>query len=304
MAYRERSSHARLTGGKAWRTPDGLPPEAARWNTPYSRAEYRLDRLPPRFLRGLEGLLDDDERLLYAIERRPDPEAGLLERLRRPIDRRSALLALTDRQALWLVDHADPGRYLMDWGVDVELIPVERLDGPVIEALVGHFPPELVDEVSVARGLLGRFVAAAAGPGLAVRRRYPTAPSSADPDLAGRFGQAAEAAALERRLEREVGTLLAFLYSPRRPGQAWAGGAALGSAAVALAHGERVTCLPLSEVRLVRLVLSPLVGRLELRAVKGRRRAGRLDLPYPAPFASAGTAFVRSLRRCWANATA
>ena len=35
VAYRERSSHARLTGGRAWRTPEGLPPEAARWNTPF-----------------------------------------------------------------------------------------------------------------------------------------------------------------------------------------------------------------------------------------------------------------------------
>lgn len=311
VAFRERSSHARLTGGRAWRTPEGMSPEAARWSTPYSLAEYRLDRLPPRFLRGLEGLLDDDERLLYAIERRPDPEAGLVQRLRRPADRRAALFALTDRQALWLVDHADPGAYLMDWGVDVDLVAVERLDVPAIDAMVGRFPSELEAEVAVGRRLMDRFVHASRGPSQALRRRYGAEGQATDPDEAGRFGQAGEAASLERRLEGAIGPLTAFLFSPRRPGHRSPAAVGLGSDAIAVARGDEVARLDLAELRIVRLVLSPLSGRLELQAERDRRSPrGRrhersvdhLEISYPAPFGSTAAGLVRRLRRRWADA--
>jgi hypothetical protein len=310
VAFRERSSHARLTGGRAWRTPAGLSPEAARWSTPYSLAEYRLDRLPPRFLRGLDGLLDDDERLVYAIERRPDPEAGLVQRLRRPADRRAALFALTDRQALWLVDHADPGAYLMDWGVDVDLVAVERLDAPAIEAMLGRFPPELAAEVGVGRRLMDRFASARQGSGKALRRRYGAERQPTDPDEAGRFGQAAEAISLERHLEQAIGPLTAFLFSPRRPGQRSPAAVGLGRDAIAVARGDEVARLDLAELRIVRLVLSPLSGRLELQAARGRgaspgrrdgRPVGHLQISYPAPFGATAAGLVRRLRRHWAD---
>ena len=320
--YRERAGRARIVGGLAWRRPEGLPPEAARWNTPHSAAEYRLDRLPPRFVRGLEGLLDDDERLLYAVERPGDTDAGLLDRLRRPGERRAALLLLTDRQLLWLVDHADPGRYLMDWGVDAELIPVERLTGPVEDPEPGtvgwstdanaataagpaaaagasrtvRLAPELAAEARVMQAFIGRF---AARPALHPVRRYPVVPLAPDPELAGRFGQADEAASVSRRLEERIGPLDAFLYSPRRQGQRQPAALGLGRESLALIRGRIVDTVAIGSLGAIKLAMSPLVGRIALRT-PGRE----LTLTYPAPLGAVAAHLVRLTRRAWANGLA
>ena len=184
--YRERRSHARISGGRAWSGGLDLPPEAARYATAHSRAEYDLRRLPPRFVRGLQGLLDDDERILYWIERPVEREAGLVRRLRGALDRRAAVLLLSDRQVLWLIDHAQPDQYGSDWGLDVESIPVERVlevaDAEVPEACelsvatpsgVREFrlPQELGDEVAVMRRLIEKFTPGHAGS--LPRRTYP-----------------------------------------------------------------------------------------------------------------------------------
>ena len=58
----------RIVGGRAW-DASGATPEAARFTTPHSLAEYSLGRLPLRFVRGLRDLLDPDERILYSVER-------------------------------------------------------------------------------------------------------------------------------------------------------------------------------------------------------------------------------------------
>ena len=67
--YRERRAKERVVGGRAWLPEGSEAPDKARFSTPHSLSEYSLARLPPRFMRGLEGLLDPDERILYWIER-------------------------------------------------------------------------------------------------------------------------------------------------------------------------------------------------------------------------------------------
>jgi hypothetical protein len=135
-AFRERRGRGRIVGGLAWRPPEGMSHESLRSGGVYSKAERSLDRLPPRFLRGLEGMLDPDERLHYSIERPWQTDAGLLTRVRGGRDHRSGLLLLTDRQILWFIDHSNPNSYLFDWGVDLDMMPVEQLTGgprPVAE---------------------------------------------------------------------------------------------------------------------------------------------------------------------------
>ncbi len=303
--YRERRSHARIAGGRAWDPFGSAPPEIARFTTPHSAAEYRLSRLPRRYLRGLEGLLDADERLLYWVERPAGPDVGLVGRLRDRGDRRAALLALTDRQLLWIVDHAQPDRFLSDWGVDVELVPIERVTGvrsarhgQMVELGVATvagdrryvLPAEHDAEVRVMRDLIARFTPAGGG-GLP-RRRYALDALPFDPEPAARFEQEADA----RRLLERVGNgadLLAFLFSPRRPGQRSAVAIALAPGRIELVGGAGGRRTDLATVPAVRLTLSPLVGRLSF----GPRAA----ISYPAPLAHQGAAFVRLARRALAN---
>ena len=303
--FRERRSHARIVGGRAWLALGALPPELARFWTPHTAAEYSLARLPPRFVRGLEGLLDDDERVLYWVERPLLTDLGLLRRLRGPVDRRAALLVLTDRQLLWIVDHAQPDQYLADWGVDVQLIPVERVMDAhcderdamarlVIATPAGErmfdLPIELAAELQVMRDLLTRFSPASTRS--LPRRRYGLEPITFDPEPAARFGQAAEAQALHEAAARPGG-LLAFLFSPRRPGQRDPAALVLRETEVVLARTEpERACL--SEVIAISLTLSPLVGRLSVTPAIG--------LSYPAPLAEHGAAFTRLSRRALANA--
>jgi hypothetical protein len=303
--YREREGHARISGGRAWHPFGALPPEVARFATPHSSAEYSLARLPPRFLRGLEGLLDDDERILYWIERPMLTDLGIVRRLRGRVDRRAALLALTDRQLLWIVDHAQPDRYLSDWGVDVESVPVERVlaggcaeRGESVELTVTTpagirrygLPIELRDEVRVMRDLIERFAPDAAGS--LPRRRYELEAIAFDPETAARFGQEADARRL-RETALGADEVLAFLFAPRRPGHRLAAALILRPGGVELASADRRTALELGEVLAISLTLSPLVGRLSFGA--------RVGISYPAPLVDRGSAFVRLARKAIAN---
>jgi hypothetical protein len=303
--YRERASHARISGGRAWHPSGALPPEVARFATPHSAAEYSLARLPGRFLRGLEGLLDDDERVLYWVERPMLSDVGLIDRLRARIDRRAALLVLTDRQLLWIVDHAQPDRFLSDWGVDVELVPIERVTGThcverpgIVELSVAvrqatrryALPVELRDEVRVMGELIERFTPRSAGS--LPRRRYPVDAVAFDPETAARYGQDADAAAL-LDAARADGEVLALLFSPRRPEQGSPAAFVLRPDVVELRSAERRSAVPLDEVTAIALTLSPLVGRLAF--------GERVALAYPAPRAAHGAALVRLARKVIAN---
>jgi hypothetical protein len=303
--FREREAHQRIVGGRAWRPPEGLPLEALRGATAHSRAELRLDRLPPRFLRGLEGLLDDDERLLVAVER-PPTLGGVFIRRGGP-ERRAALLLLTDRQLAWLVDHTDPDRYLMDWGVDVDLVALERVSSVRLEhraadivlgvetrgqGFEARLPVELEDEVTLVARLIERF---AHPDGTHLVRRYPVAPISYRVDPAGLFGQAEAAAAAHAKAEREAGPLLAFLFSPRREGQRHE--ASLGVAAGALvAQQRRLECLPLEHMASLRVELSPLFCGLRIAA-----EGGGTYIRFPGPLQADLAALVRVARRRWAS---
>ncbi|MGH2465153.1 MAG: hypothetical protein ACRDGI_06805 [Candidatus Limnocylindrales bacterium] len=270
-------------------------------------SEYRLSRLPPRFLRGLEGLLDDDERLLYSIERPMLMDVSLVRRLRSRVDRRAALLALTDRQLLWIVDHAQPDQYLSDWGVDVELVPVERLRAvgcvrrdDAIELVIAtpaggrtfKLPAELEQEAQVMRDLLARF-SPSASQGLPLRR-YPLEAIAFDADVATRFDQE-QVARREYEGAGANGEVLAFLFSPSRPGQRWPASLIPRPTHVELAaHGQR-RAIALADVVSIKLTLSVLVGRLSV--------GPDIGVTYPAPLADRGTAFVRMARRALANLT-
>ena len=278
-----------------------------------SSAERGLSRLPPRFLRGLRGLLDDDERILASIERPPVTNGGLFG-WRHARDRRAALLILTDRQVLWLVDHVPPSRYLLDWGVDAELVPVERLRdlrmrfgadvprtgldlatdaGEVHLALPADLEPQATDFAT----LLARFIPSDSDG--TVLRRYPVRETAFDLEAVQRFGQADEAMLRVAALAQLAGAdALATFYSPRRERVRRSVAVIVTVSEILVdTSGAPTVRIPLHSLRLMALAMSPLVGRLELLFARGREA-----FTYPAPMATSTTAFVRTLRRAWANA--
>ncbi len=313
LRYRERVRAGRPTGGRAWAAIGRLPPELARFATPHSPAEYRLAQLPPRLVRGLEGILDDDERILAWVRRPAILEGGLRETLRRAgrrVDRREAVLVLTDRQLVWVVDHAEPGRYLVEWGVDLELVPLERLiqvraatTADVIRLTVEtdaggsarsrsyELPAEATAETEVVVALLERFTPEAAD-GRPVRR-YELGARQPALEEADRFHQREVAVAFLERAG-ELGEVLGFLFSPRRPGTREPSALAVFEWGAALLTPDAVVRTSATDLAALGLTLSPLVGRLSL--VPGP------TLTYPAPFSTTGTAVVRLLRRAAANA--
>jgi len=302
--YRTRRATDRIVGGRAWEPRVGTL-EDRRFTSPHARSEYSLEHLPPRYLRGLRQVLDPDERVVYVIERPAVTSVGFVERVARHADRRGALLVLTDRQVAWVVDHADPDRFLSDWGVDIELVPLERLSDVRVETdqrgIALHFttsrgettvllPVEYAVEVDVAAGLAGRFIPPPGG--CLPRRTYPVGTAEPDWSRADTFAQGPEARALFAQVADPVG---AVLYSPRRPGQRqpelWA--AAEGTVVAVTARG--VERYPVSGIHALRVVLSPLSGRLEL---VGETKA---HVTYPAPFGDVAAAFIRGARRLMAS---
>jgi hypothetical protein len=302
--YRTRRAADRIVGGRAWEPRVGSL-EDRRFTSPHARSEYSLAHLPPRYLRGLREVLDPDERVLYAIERPAITSAGFVDRVARRIDRRGALLVLTDRQVARVVDHADPDRYLSDWGVDIELVPLECLTGVRVETgqrvidlrfVTPHgettmlLPEEYAAEADVAAGLACRFVPA---PDVAFpRRTYPVEAAEPDWSRAETFGQGTEARSLFARVAGPVGTAL---YSPRRPGQRQPELWTAAEDAIVAVTNRGVERYPVSRIHALRVILSPLAGRLEL--------VGDVEahVTYPAPFGDVAAAFVRGVRRLMAT---
>ena len=298
--HRRRQATARIVGGRAWEAP-GATPEAARFTTPHSLAEYSLGRLPLRFVRGLRDLLDPDERILYWVERPGTAATGFLERVSRH-DRRSALLVVTDRQVAWLVDHTEPDRYLSDWGIDAETIPVELVvDVQVVESgrwcqLVvatdrgqtrARLPVELSAEAAVAARLIARFIPAADVH--LPRRQYVVERREIDWSRLDAFGGGAGVRALTDQLDGEP---CAWLLGPSRQGHPRAEACALTPEAITFLAARHRHEVPLGVVHAFRVALSPLAGRFE---VVGSRTLGTMS--FPAPFGDLAGAFVRSAGR-------
>lgn len=299
--YRRRRAAGRRTGRPAWLPPDELVAGIAR----YSTAEEQLRRLPPRFVRGLRDLLDPDERLLASVERRPEEAAGVLD-WRPGRERRSALLVLTDRQLIWLVDHLPPDRYLFDWGVDAELLPLEslltatlareRTPALVLGTAGGQMElpmsADLAPELDGILTHLARFL-----PGPALRRHYLLESLDVNAEALEPFKQADEAAQRIAALGQTVPDGVATFFAPRREHVKQSVVVVLTPAEIALEADGRVRRLRLRCLRSVALALSPLIGRVELRGADGDAQ-----FSYPASLATSATAFTRQLRRAWANA--
>ncbi len=343
---RARREQGRVVGGRAWQ-PEVRDPGERRFTTPHSRAEYRLDRLPPRFVRGLGGLLDPDERILYSIERPPDTvrRGPLGLGLGRGAERRAGLLVLTDRQLAWLVDHVPPDRYLMDWGVDARLVALEALCGvhvggrEVVEIEVATrggttsfaLPAELRAEADVMTDLLRRFLtpSESGGPAevgapaasrrlsasRALVRRYAPPVVEFDPAVVRPFGQEEEAGPAVDRLAGLLAPepLLAAFYSPRRETVRHAIALAVSPTRVAALDETGPRAMELAGLRDIALTLSPLVGRVALagrvashygtEAARARsRHDASLTYSYPASASGEAAAFIRHVRKAWADA--
>jgi hypothetical protein len=297
---RQRQAMDRIVGGRAW-DASGATPEAARFTTPHSLAEYSLARLPLRFVRGLQDLLDPDERILYSVERPGMTATGFLGRVSRQ-DRRSALLVLTDRQVGWLVDHANPDRYLSDWGIDADTIPIELVTAvQVVESgrwcrLVvatdrgqteARLPVELSAEAAVAAQLIARFIPAADV--RAPRRRYAVERRDIDWSRLDAFSGGTDVRALTGQLDDDA---VAWLFGPSRQGHPHAEACALTPDSIAFLTARRRHDVPLSAIHAFRVAISPLVGRFE---VVGSQVLGAMT--FPAPFGDLAGTFVRSAGR-------
>ncbi len=270
-AWRDRRARERIVGGRAWQPAEKDAPERVRFTTPHSLAEYSIARLPPRFVRGLEAILEADERILYWVERPPLVAAGLVERLHHHGDRRAALLLLTDHEVAWLVDHAEPDRYLSDWGVDVVSVPVERLADVVVDArpasvrveirtvagaTVARLPGEFAAEARVFGDLARRFLPQ---PGVLPRRIHDTSPIEPDWAALAPFGDTAE---LRELVDRAGPSVLAAVASPRRAGHRAPGAFVVTPGGVHVVTHSRTESVPASEIHAVELTLSTLAGRI------------------------------------------
>ncbi len=303
--YRERRAKERVVGGRAWLPEGSEAPAKARFSTPHSLSEYSLARLPPRFMRGLEGLLDPDERILYWIERPALVDTGLVDRVRARRDRRAALLLLTDRQVAWLVDHATPDRYLSDWGVDVISIPVEQLVGVAVTTPRGEtalvvrtargatdvrLPRELSSEAAVFRDLASGFASRSSA---LPRRRYATERIEPDWAMLEPFGSGDEARQIAASLDGEV---LGYLPSPRRPGQAWTELMAVSSHSISVVSAAGQTReVSIDRMHGLEATFSTLHGRI---ATIGDTRVA---MTYPSTLGASAAPVIRLVRRLVAN---
>ncbi len=302
--FRERRAKERVVGGRAWLPEGSEAPAQARFSTPHSLSEYSLARLPPRFVRGLEGLLDPDERILYWIERPALVDEGLVERVRLRRDRRAALLVLTDRQVAWLVDHAVPDRYLSDWGVDVATTPTEQLVDIAVATQRGEtslvartargatevrLPRELAREAAVFRDLASGFASRSSLP----RRRYATEPIEPDWETLEPFGAQDEARRIVAGLDGEV---LGVLPSPRRPGQARTEVLAVSGNSISVVSSAGATReVSIDRMHGLEATFSTLPGRI---AAPGETRVA---MTYPSTLGGSAAPIIRLVRRLLAN---
>ena len=186
-----------------------------------------------------------------------------------PVEQLTGVRVEDGRDALRLVLQTPGGRHRVALPVEMEA------DVRAFEALASSFLPERNH---------GRM-----------RRIYTTEAIDFVEESAVRFHQLDEARTLQEAARREAGELLAFVYSPRREGQARALGLWLSPSMVGVV-GPKPERLAIGELRSVGVVLSPLIARVTLR---GTERT--LTFTYPAPLAAHGARLVRLLRRLWAN---
>lgn len=97
---------------------------------PHTWAENLLPSLPLRFQKYVAGLLMDDERILFFLERTPF-RAGAQRRLSIIRGRRAhqGLLLVTDRMVLMMEDVLPPDATMVHWGYIAEAVAVERVVG-------------------------------------------------------------------------------------------------------------------------------------------------------------------------------
>lgn len=298
--YRRRRAAMRVTDQPAW-LPRGIGTGESQAGF-YSLSESGLATLPPRFVRGLRDLLDDDERILGWGER-PASSRPALAIWRRPAHK-AGLLLVSDRQLVWMVDHVPPDRYLTEWGVDVQVVPIEAIrsakavDGALAVGLAGG---ELTfgagtptADVDALRAIIKRFAAV----GSALRRRYPIPPVALDAASLAVYRQADEAAARVKRLEAtaEHMTLAAF-YAPRREGVRRATAFVLTENAVYVDDERSCRPIALGSMRELAIDLSPLRGRIAVGDDSAPASAS-----FPWPLGEQAASFVRHARRAWANA--
>jgi len=303
--FRERRAKERVVGGRAWLPEGSEAPAQARFSTPHSLSEYSLTRLPPRFVRGLEGMLDPEERILYWIERPALVDTGLVERVALRRDRRAALLLLTDRQVAWLVDHATPDRYLSDWGVDVTSLPNEQLVDVAVATSRGatsvtlrtgrgatevRLPRELSREAAVFRDLASGF----ASPSSSLpRRRYDTECIAPNWEPLEPFASGDEARRIVAGLDGDV---LGWLASPRRPGQDQTQVMAVSGRSISVVSGGGTTQeVPFDRMHGLEATFSTLRGRI---ATIGEASVAMI---YPSTLGTSAAPIIRLARRLLAN---
>jgi hypothetical protein len=157
-------------------------------------------------------------------------------------------------------------------------------------------PTDLQAEVEALNEVIKLFLPQAnAG---AVRRRYPLEPIEFDAEPADRYQQGTEATERIANLQRlaEPGPVLAAFYAPRRERVKQSVAVALTASEVLVDGGGPPKRLPLVTVQSISLAMSPLLGRVVLRTAGGSAR-----FSYPSPLSEQAAAFIRLLRRAWAN---
>jgi hypothetical protein len=124
--YAERTTRAqeRRLGGRAWQAEMSAPERDLRDEAErHSAAEYHLRDVPARFQDYVVELLLPSERILALIHRPPPVRRGLFRRATLP----EALLLVTDRQLLAMVDTIPPDVTMARWGFTAESAPLEKL---------------------------------------------------------------------------------------------------------------------------------------------------------------------------------
>jgi len=157
-------------------------------------------------------------------------------------------------------------------------------------------PADLQREVAALGEVLKPFLPQASSG--AVRRRYPIDRIEFDAELAERYGQGTEASERIANLRRlaEPEPVLAAFYAPRRERVKQSVAVAVTANEVLVDAGGAPKRLPLVRVQSISVALSPLLGRIVLRTAGGSAR-----FSYPSPLSEQAAAFVRLLRRGWAN---
>ncbi len=136
-------------------------------------------------------------------------------------------MLLTDRQILWFIDHSNPNSYLFDWGVDLDMVPVEQLTGVrvedgrealrlVLQTPGGRhhvaLPVEMEADVRAFESLALSFLPERNHGRM--RRIYTAEAIEFVEETAERFHQLDEARALQEAARREAGELAGLRLQP------------------------------------------------------------------------------------------